>query len=131
MDDFNIDITEALNMAARIAQTAIDIQIPVKTGKLKAGIKILVENESLILYSEEDYGAYTEYGTGKYYKGNYGEGWDAGLFAGYSKGEGGIKAQKWSSLPIETETEIALMIEDEINRQVDIAIDKAIKEFSI
>ena len=127
MDDFNIDITEAVNMAARIAQTAIDIQIPVKTGKLKAGIKILVEKESLILYSEEDYGAYTEYGTGDYYKGNFGEGWDAGLFVGYQKGEDdkkGIQAQKWSSLPIDIETKIALMIEQEIEKQTEAYLEK-------
>jgi len=126
MNEFNLDLTPVLKMAARIVQTAIETQVPVRTGKLKKGIRVGVENEEIVLFIEEDYGAYTNYGTGQYYGGNFGEGWDAGLFVGYKKGEKGIQAQKWSSIPTTVEEEIAVMIEEEITRLTDIAIEKAI-----
>jgi hypothetical protein len=126
MSEFNLDLTPVLKMAARIVQTTIETQVPVRTGKLKNGIKVYVENEEIVVSVEEDYGAYTDYGTGPYYQGNFGEGWDAGLFEGYRKGQGGIQAQKWSSLPTNVEEEIAVMIDEEIDRLTDIAIEQAI-----
>ena len=125
MADFQFNLTEVLLKAAQVVNTRIALQIPVKTGKLKEGFKVGVENEQIYIYLEEDYGVFTNYGTGPYYQGNFGQGWDAGEFVGYRKGEGGIQAQKWSSLPIDAETEIALMIEAEIARQTEIAIEEA------
>ena len=93
---------------------------------MKSGFRVGVENEQIFIYLEEDYGVYTNYGTGDYNpQGRFSGGWDAGLFTGYRKGEDGIQAQKWSSLPIDAETEIALMIEAEIARQTEVAIEKA------
>jgi hypothetical protein len=128
MNEFKFDLTEVLKSAARVAQTAIDLQVPVDTGKLKKEYRIVVQDEQLFMVLSDDieYGVFTDYGTGPYYIGGYGEGLDAGLFEGYRKGEGGIQAQKWSSLPIEVETEIALMIEEEIARQADMFLEQAI-----
>lgn len=124
MADFQFNLTEVLLKAAQVVNTRIALQIPVKTGKLKQSFNVGVQNEQIYI-TYEDYGVFTNYGTGPYYQGNFGQGWDAGTFAGYKKGKGGIQAQKWSSLPIDAETEIALMIEAEIARQTEIAIEEA------
>jgi hypothetical protein len=124
MADFEFNLTEVLLKAAQVVNTRIAVQIPVKTGKLKQSFKVGVQGEQIFV-TYEDYGVYTNYGTGPYYQGGFGEGWDAGEFAGYKRGTQGIQAQKWSSLPIDAETEIALMIEEEIARQTEAAIEQA------
>jgi hypothetical protein len=130
MDDFNIDITEALNMAARIVQTRLSMQAPVKTGKLKGSIKVYVADQELVV-EYEDYGVFTNYGTGPYYNGRYGQAQLPGTFNGYVKGQGGIQAQNWSAITAEEAEEIDIMIEFEISRQIDLAIEKEISKLSI
>ena len=127
MSDFQFNLTEVLLKAAQVVNTRIALQIPVKTGKLKQSFKAGVQGEEIFV-TYEDYGVFTNYGTGPYYQGNFGQGWDAGEFAGYRRGSKGIQAQKWSSLPIDAETEIALMIEAEIVRQTELAIEEAFNQ---
>jgi hypothetical protein len=125
MEEFQLDLSEVLQRAAQVYQSRIDLQVPVKSGKLKAGVKVLVENDTLVLSSEEDYGVYTDYGTGDFNPDHIFEGgWDPGQFVGYKEGKGGIQAQKWSSVPIDTVEEVDLMIEEEIDRQIQEFIDK-------
>jgi hypothetical protein len=123
MSDFEFNLTDVLRKAAQVVQTRIDVQIPVKTGKLKETFYVFVEGEQIFL-SYEWYGAFTNYGTGDYYKGNFGEGWPAGQFVGYRKGQGGIQAQKWGSLPTDAESEIMNMIDSEITRQTEAALEE-------
>ena len=127
MNEFNLDLSEALKMAARIIQTRLEMQVPVRTGELKKSIRVYVDGEELVI-TYEDYGVFTNYGTGPYYNGRYGEAQIPGTFEGYRKGRGGIQAQNWSSITEEEDEEIATLIENEISRQIDLAIDKAINE---
>lgn len=127
MNEINIDLSEALKMAARIIQTRLEMQAPVKTGELRKSIKVYVEDQEVVI-EYADHGVFTNYGTGPYYNGRYGKEQPSGQFAGYKKGKGGIQAQSWSSITTEEADEIDKMIEEETSRQIDLAIDKAINQ---
>jgi hypothetical protein len=125
MAAFEIDLTEALLKAAAIIRTRIELQVPVKTGELKQSIKVYVQGMSVNI-DYAGYGVYTNYGTGPYYNGRYGQGQIAGTFKGYQKGKGGIQAQNWTSLMVDEVLQIDKIIETEILWKTNQILDKEI-----
>jgi hypothetical protein len=125
MSEPTFNFTQVLERVASIIQSRVQLQIPVKTGKLRDSFRVVVEDETLF-YFYEDYGVFTNYGTGPYYNGRYGMPAEVGSFKGYVKGQGGIQAQNWSSLPIDTDALIQQMISEEFDRQVEQAFYDAL-----
>jgi len=121
MSDFQIDLTSALQKAVAIIRTRIDLQVPVKTGGLKNSVKVYAQNNEVYI-QYDDYGVFTNYGTGPYYNGRYGQAQIPGTFSGYRKGKGGIQAQNWTSISLDEDIRINDIIETEAVNQTAEAI---------
>lgn len=119
MADFEIDLTPALLKAAAIIRTRIELQVPVKTGELRSSVKVYTQNNEVYI-QYDDYGTFTNYGTGPYYNGRYGQAQIPGTFRGYVKGVGGIQAQNWTSISLDDDIQINNIIETE-------AVDQTVK----
>ena len=117
------DYSKVLAKVARIIQTRIERQVPVRSGRLRDSISVkVVDNAIQIGY--EKYGVYTNYGTGRYYKGGYGDALDPGKYKSYRKGKGGIRPQYWSSMSDADYEKITAMIELETDKQIQRALDE-------
>jgi hypothetical protein len=120
MGDFQIDLTPALQQAVAIIRTRIDLQVPVRTGELKNSVKVYAQNNEVYI-QYDDYGVFTNYGTGPYYNGRYGQAQIPGTFRGYQKGVGGIQAQNWTSISLDEDIRITDIIETEaVNQTVEV-----------
>jgi hypothetical protein len=113
MSDFRIDLTPVLQKAVAIIRTRIELQVPVRTGSLKNSIKVYTQNNEVYI-QYDDYGTFTNYGTGPYYNGRYGRAQIPGTYRPYSKGVGGIQAQNWTSISLDEDIRIGQIIEDEV-----------------
>jgi hypothetical protein len=120
------DFSNVLRDVAQVIETRVLLQMPVKTGKLKRSLRAVVDNGQIYLVYD-DYGVFTNYGTGPYYNGNYGQPAELDSYRGYVKGQGGIQAQNWSSIYSSDEAQIQQMLEDELARQTEAAIEEAFK----
>jgi hypothetical protein len=127
MADFKADLKEVLTLAAQIIRTRVELQVPVKTGKLKNSIQLVIQDDQIFI-NYDNYGVFTNYGTGPYYNGRYGMSAIPGSFSRYQKGKGGIRAQNWSAITIEEDVRIDQIINEEYNRQVDRFLDKQIQD---
>jgi len=118
VEDF--DLKEALAKAARILETRITLQAPVRSGALKRSVRVTPLDDSLMV-EYVDYGDYTNYGTGRYYPGRfkYGTSPEPGSFTGYREGRGGIRPQYWTAASASDFNEIENMMAVEISRQVE------------
>jgi hypothetical protein len=125
MADFKIDLTPALLKAVAIIRTRIELQVPVRTGKLKNSIKVYTQNNEVFIEYDE-YGTFTNYGTGPYYNGRYGKPQIPGTFHGYTKGVGGIQAQNWTSISLDEDIRIGEIIETEAVNQTVEAVTQGI-----
>ena len=108
-----IDLTPALQRAAKIIRARLLLQVPVDTGELKRSINVFVRNGEILIEFNE-YGIYTNLGTGPYRVDV------ADRFEGYKKVKGGIFAQKWTAIP---ETDMN-QIENLIDKEIDKALSK-------
>lgn len=121
MAEFNF--SKVLRDVAQVIETRVLLQMPVK---LKKSLRTIVDNEQIYLVYD-DYGVFTNYGTGPYYNGNYGQPAELDSYRGYVKGQGGIQAQNWSSIYTSDDVQIQQMLEDELTRQTEAAIEEAFK----
>lgn len=115
----NIDYRKVMKDVVRIVTTRIMLQVPVDTGYLKSTVKVsAVDKKVEIDYT--GYGAYTNYGTGKYYQSSkfkYGTEITPGYFKGYKRGTGGIRSQYWTSISLSDRDGINILIQNEIELQ--------------
>jgi len=92
------EIIRAANLAARILETKIKFQAPVKTGALRKSVKVqprFTQDSVLLDIVAKDYGKYTDLGTGPYRtppskRRNWNE--------NPGKGKKGIKPRFWTSI---------------------------------
>jgi hypothetical protein len=123
MAEVVFDYSKVLAKVARIIQTRIERQAPVRSGKLRDSISVrVVDNAIQIGY--EKYGVYTNYGTGRYYKGGYGEALDPGKYKSYRKGKKGIRPQYWTSMSDADYEKVTALIELETDKQIQKALDE-------
>lgn len=92
------EIVRAANRAARIMETKIKFQAPVKTGALRKSIKVVprfTDKSVLLDIVSLDYGKYTDLGTGRYRTpASKRKNWNPRP----GKGKGGIKPRFWTSI---------------------------------
>ena len=114
----DLDITPAMNMAARIYQTRLRYQAPVDTGKLKNSIKVrAVANKDgfQLVSSYLDYGIFTDSGTKRYHRPSETAPWNRKP----GKGKGGIKPRYWTNVQDDaTVRRVSNIIAKEIAKQV-------------
>jgi hypothetical protein len=121
---FKPNLFEIMRTVARIVGTRLALQAPVRTGKLLRSIRVEPKTNSIEIYYE-DYGTYTNYGTGAYYPGKfkYGTNPDPGSYKSYRKGKKGIRPQYWTAMSSSDETRIETMIADEVEKQTVIYLE--------
>lgn len=93
----NLDISKAAFMAARVYQTRLRFQAPVKTGALRDSVAVvpLITSDGVVFSTTyKTYGRYLDSGTGKYYRPNKRANWRARP----GKGQGGIKPRYWTNI---------------------------------
>ena len=92
------EIVRAAYQAARIMETKIKFQAPVKTGALRKSVKVVprfTERSVLLDIVSLDYGKYTDLGTGRYRTpASKRRNWNPRP----GKGKGGIKPRFWTSI---------------------------------
>lgn len=114
----DLDITPAMNLAARIYQTRLKYQAPVATGKLKSSIKVkVVANKSgfQLVATYDDYGIFTDSGTKRYHRPSDTAQWRPRP----GKGRGGIKPRYWTNIQDEsTVRRVTDIIAKEVAKQV-------------
>ena len=107
-----LNLSQALNTAARLIEANLKRQAPVDTGALKRSIKVKANytGESIqFRYDYLYYGVYVDKGTGPY--GVYGKGNKPGQWNPRpGKGKGGIKPRFWTSLQDSTKIRIKKII---------------------
>lgn len=109
----------AMEKAAKLIQTRLQFQAPVKTGKLRDSIKVKVEESKSaisIVVNYEDYGIFTDSGTKNYFKPSDTSPWNKTP----GKGVGGIKPRYW--------TNIDGAVKLDINKQIKAAVTKTVAE---
>jgi hypothetical protein len=122
MDEFKLDLSEALRKASAIIRTRIEMQVPVRTGRLRNSVKVYVQDQEVFI-EYEDYGVFTNYGTGPYYNGRYGQAQVPGTYQRYQKGVGGIQAQNWTSISLDDDIQIDTIIEEQVTAQTEAFLD--------
>lgn len=122
----DLDLSQALNMAARLLTDTLKKQAPVKTGKLKKSIKVKANYTGKSVqfrYSYERYGIWVDKGTRPY--GVYGKGNKPGQWnPNPGKGEGGIRPRFWTSLPNSVLSDVKKMITKVIGQYIRIQFRK-------
>jgi hypothetical protein len=92
------EIVRAASLAARLMETKLRSQAPVKTGALRDSVKVVprfTEKSVLLDVVSLDYGKYTDLGTGPYKTPpSKRRSWNKTP----GKGKGGIKPRFWTSL---------------------------------
>jgi len=114
----DIDLTSAINMAARLIAANLRRQAPVATGALKRSIRVsgsYTGDSIQFRYSYLYYGKFVDKGTGPY--GVRGKGKTGQWNPNPGKGIGGIRPRFWTSL------------EDSVKKQVKKQVAKAIGQY--
>lgn len=113
-----LDIMKSAIKAARVYQTRLRLQAPVRTGKLKKSIEVVPQLTSDgIRFREtfEQYGIFTDSGTGRYYKPNKNARWNPRP----GKGRGGIKPRYWTNISDRiTRDRIKQIFRDDLAKQI-------------
>jgi hypothetical protein len=92
-----LNIARSAGLAARVYQTRLRLQAPVKTGALKRSVEVvpLMTGDGFVLKETFlQYGIYTDSGTGRYYKPNKKAKWNPRP----GRGRGGIKPRYWTNI---------------------------------
>jgi hypothetical protein len=95
----DLELTQALNLSARLLADNLRKQVPVKTGKLKRSIKVKANYTGKSVqfrYDYERYGIWVDKGTRPY--GVYGKGKNGPWNPNPGKGTGGIRPRFWTSI---------------------------------
>ena len=113
-----LDITPAMNLAARVYQTRLRYQAPVATGKLRSSVKVrAVSNKDgfQLVVSYLDYGIFTDSGTTRYHRPSETAQWRPRP----GKGKGGIKPRYWTNVQDETTvSRVTKIITQEVAKQI-------------
>ncbi len=107
-----LNFDDILKRVAKKIEARIRLQMPVKSGDLLSSLQVFVNNNEIYI-TYNDYGKFTNLGTGKY------EIKESEEFEGYRKGDDGIRAQEWSAVPESTIDEILANVEKEIDKEID------------
>jgi hypothetical protein len=117
-----MDLKPAYTKIGRIIEQILKRQVPVKTGALRASLKIRNVNTDggiTFVLEEKKYGIFTDMGTGPYRARTRGQ-WNPRP----GKGKGGIKPRFWQTLSDKDQIRIQMIIEDELSKQIEIELQK-------
>jgi hypothetical protein len=119
-----LDLQPTYNKIAREIETILKLQVPVDTGDLRDSISVTVNQDGFEI-DYEDYGNFTDDGTGSYYEET------DNIFAqpfnpNPGKGEGGIKPRHWTNFGKAEEEKMYEEIEKSITEYLEEELDKII-----